>query len=286
MLGVKTDLAALVAGAEECFHLAGSSDAVAATRSVRATVVRLSPHLLALATASDAVVTAVDVLDQTSDLTAAARTKRITPRMMHAYRLMSRTANGRSGTRLHRSRRLFQQLCVDMAAQIEGNRLSWLRNNQDKLRADSYKGLTDSIRRNDVLENTGKKVILPSSHMGSDRYMQQLFQDAMAIVREMGKPHLFITVTCNPNWKEIIDEVKATGGTIQDRPDVVARVFHLKLKAIEACWLSTETPCQVRTHHGLVKAQVSGVKTAKQCILDALRRRQPLHQHRPTVWRS
>ena len=103
MLDVNTDLAALVTGAEECFHLAGSSDAVAATRSVRATVVRLSPHLLALATASDAVVTAVDVLDQTADLTAAARTKRITPCMMHAYRLMSRTANGRSGTRLHRA---------------------------------------------------------------------------------------------------------------------------------------------------------------------------------------
>jgi hypothetical protein len=116
---------------------------------------------------------------------------------------------------------------------METTRLSFLRSNQDKLRADTYKGLSDSIRHDDVLQNTGKRVILPSSHVGSDRYMQQMFQDGMAIVRVHGKPHLFVTVTCNPKWPEILAEVAVTGGTHQDRPDTVARVFRLKLKAIE-----------------------------------------------------
>ena len=160
------------------------------------------------------------------------RLARITPAMHSCYRLMTRA--GRAGTRLHRLRRLFQQLVGDMGAQVETNRLSFLRQNQDKLRAETDKGLPDAVSHNDTLANVGKKIILLSSFVGCDRYMQQLFQDAMAIVRVCGKPHLFITMTCNPDWPEIVAEVKATGGTVLDRPDVVARVFRLKLKALEA----------------------------------------------------
>ncbi|CAG8503873.1 3121_t:CDS:2 [Rhizophagus irregularis] len=38
-------------------------------------------------------------------------------------------------------------------------------------------------------------------------YMQQLYQDSMAIVREYEKPDLFITITCNPNWPKITNEL-------------------------------------------------------------------------------
>ncbi|PKY53250.1 hypothetical protein RhiirA4_471357 [Rhizophagus irregularis] len=38
-------------------------------------------------------------------------------------------------------------------------------------------------------------------------YMQQLYQDSMAIVREYEKPDLFITITCNPNWHKITNEL-------------------------------------------------------------------------------
>ena len=61
--------------------------------------------------------------------------------------------------------------------------------------------------------------------------MQQLYQDSMAIVREYGKPDLFVTVTCNPNWPEIVDEL-LPNQQANDRPDLVARVFKLKLKSI------------------------------------------------------
>ena len=61
--------------------------------------------------------------------------------------------------------------------------------------------------------------------------MHKLYQDGMAIVRVFGKPDLFITVTCNPNWPEI-KEALLPGQTAQDRPELISRVFNIKLKAI------------------------------------------------------
>jgi hypothetical protein len=56
--------------------------------------------------------------------------------------------------------------------------------------------------------------------------MQQLYQDAMAIVQKYGKPDIFATFTCNPNWSEITREL-LPGQTPSDRPDLIAHVFEL-----------------------------------------------------------
>ncbi|CAF4484203.1 unnamed protein product, partial [Rotaria sp. Silwood2] len=50
----------------------------------------------------------------------------------------------------------------------------------------------------------------------------------MAIVRKYGKPDLFITFTCNPTWREI-EEHLFPGQAPSDRPDLITRVFKLKL---------------------------------------------------------
>ncbi|TKR58783.1 hypothetical protein L596_030187 [Steinernema carpocapsae] len=50
----------------------------------------------------------------------------------------------------------------------------------------------------------------------------------MAIVREFGTPDLFVTFTCNPAWREIVDNLKP-GQAANDRPDLVAKVFKLKM---------------------------------------------------------
>ncbi|KAH8147156.1 uncharacterized protein LAJ45_08634 [Morchella importuna] len=76
-------------------------------------------------------------------------------------------------------------------------------------------------------EQTGKRIILSRSYTGGDRFMLQLFQDSMAIVRQFGRPSLFVTFTANPKWEEITAEF-LPGQTAVDRPDLVARVFHLK----------------------------------------------------------
>ena len=72
----------------------------------------------------------------------------------------------------------------------------------------------------------GRK-ILSSSFVGSPRWFNSQFQDGMAICREYHKPDFFITMTCNPNWPEIKEQLKP-GQTAQDRPDLVARDFKQK----------------------------------------------------------
>ena len=61
--------------------------------------------------------------------------------------------------------------------------------------------------------------------------MHMNYQDAMAVVRRYGKPDYFITFTASPAWPEISENLPP-GEHAVNRPDLVARVFHLKLKAL------------------------------------------------------
>jgi hypothetical protein len=53
----------------------------------------------------------------------------------------------------------------------------------------------------------------------------------MAIVQKKGRPSFFITVTTNPNWKEIRESL-LHNQTAADRPDIVVRVFQMKLREL------------------------------------------------------
>nr|XP_049460965.1 uncharacterized protein LOC120947674 [Anopheles coluzzii] len=188
----------------------------------------------------------------------------ITPREYAAYRIAWRE---NAQTLMHRAGRLFQQYCVDQYCKIEMQRLKYLREHQAQLRTEAYTGFMDlagaegtiadlhpdylpnvaveipvvqeppvAPRRSIIdppsnLSRTGTRVILGPSFVGSNRYMRAQYQDAMAIVRALGKPDLFITVTCNPKWPEIT-QCLLPRQQAPDRPDVIVRVFRLKLKAI------------------------------------------------------
>jgi hypothetical protein len=67
---------------------------------------------------------------------------------------------------------------------------------------------------------------------GCYRDMKKRHMDAMALVTTYGKPDVFLTMTCNPNWPEIHDEL-FPGQTAQVRPDLVARVFRAKLETMK-----------------------------------------------------
>lgn len=127
--------------------------------------------------------------------------------------------------------KLTQQLIVDYYCRIEGDRLKYIRNQQSKLRVDTYSGLADALRAtaNEANVRVGKLVVLPSSFIGSPRNMVQNYQDAMAIVRKFGKPDLFITFTCNASWPEITTSIHSYE-TANNRPDIVVRVFHAKVE--------------------------------------------------------
>ena len=61
--------------------------------------------------------------------------------------------------------------------------------------------------------------------------MRERYQDAMAIVRKLGKLDIFLTFTSNPKWKEIMENL-LPNQVYTMRPDLVARVFQLKLKEL------------------------------------------------------
>src|SRR3989337_514772 len=156
--------------------------------------------------------------------------KRVTIREFAVYRIQIRDSNRTTST-LHLSGRLFQQYLVDQYAKWESNNLRWHKENQQNFRTEIYLGLQDIVSEDVDYNKIGKKIILSSYFTESTRYMQQLYQDSMAIVREFGKPDLFVTVTCNPNWPEITNEL-LSNQQASDRPDLVVRVFKLKLEAI------------------------------------------------------
>ncbi|GMF19874.1 unnamed protein product [Phytophthora fragariaefolia] len=188
------------------------------------------------------------------------RNKRTTSLREHvAYRIFQKVDDQ---TALHQGGRLFQQWIVDQRAKCEQEQLRWVAKNQKKLRAERYHGITDALFNEETvtldegevlvseydrptgtlvhpdrrpgyerfLNQVGKQVVLPDSHVGSPRNMYKHYQESMAIVREYGKPDAFITMTCNPKWVEII-VLLPDDQTAQDRPDIVARVWQLKLKA-------------------------------------------------------
>jgi len=93
---------------------------------------------------------------------------------------------------------------VDSYTMIKSKRLSFIRNNRSNLRVDKYNNLRQP--RSNMQEegsNKGKRVVLPSTFVGSTRFMNQLYFYGMKICSYVGFPYLFVTFTCNPKWSEI-----------------------------------------------------------------------------------
>lgn len=158
--------------------------------------------------------------------------KRLTTRQFYAFHLHSRP--NVTNWLLLMCRLLQEYLCIQYA-KCENQALFWLRTNQTQIRADLYNNIYDAVHRSDINDeasrNIGRSIILPPSFTGSDRDFHRRFQDGIAILRHFHKPDLFITFTFNPNCKELLDEL-LDGQKPNDRPDLTARIFKLKLKAI------------------------------------------------------
>ena len=159
------------------------------------------------------------------------RTMTMTMREYYAYRLQVRpnTAYGRA---MFMCGRLFQEYCCISFAKVESERLLWYRMNQTLIRAETYKNLVDHVGGDGYgRTSAGRRIVLGPQFMGGPRNQQGRFHDAMAIVRDRGRPSFFITFTCNPKWAEIVACLQP-GQTADHRPDVVSRVFHAKYKAL------------------------------------------------------
>ncbi|PWZ25627.1 hypothetical protein Zm00014a_023507 [Zea mays] len=159
-------------------------------------------------------------------------------------------------------KRLFQQFAVDTYIKIESSHLYFIRKNQDRLRADLYQGLVDSMLDGDIrAEKVGKQTVLSPSFIGGPRDMRRRYMDAMALVRKFGKPDIFLTMTCNPNWDEIRTELLPRQ-TPQDCPDLVVRVFHAKLQELKHRLTKNDILGKVRAYIYVVEFQKQGLPHA------------------------
>jgi hypothetical protein len=47
-----------------------------------------------------------------------------------------------------------------------------------------------------------------------------------------GPPDYFVTFTCNSKWPEISESLLEPGQKPTDRPDIIVRVYHMKLEEL------------------------------------------------------
>jgi len=121
---------------------------------------------------------------------------------------------------------LLNQFAMDMDAKIEGERLRFIRPHQSKIRVEDYSHLRDAVS-NDFNPDDISHVILPSTFIGGPRHMNEYAQDAMAYGRQYGRPDLFITMTCNPKWDDIVKLIPSEQSSIH-RHDITERVLRQK----------------------------------------------------------
>ncbi|XP_019172653.1 PREDICTED: uncharacterized protein LOC109168053 [Ipomoea nil] len=186
--------------------------------------------------------------------------QRISPREFFCYRIQSRQS---APSTILFAKRLFQQFVVDGYTMVESGRLIYIRTHQKSLRCESYSGLTDALTRGELSPAAqSRRIILPSSFTGGARYMIQNYQDAMAICRWIGYPDLFITFTCNPKWPEVQRFLKDQRLKAEDRPDIICRLFKIKLDALIA-------DCRKNKLFGPVAGVIYTIEFQKRGLLHA-----------------
>jgi hypothetical protein len=144
--------------------------------------------------------------------------------------------------RLLRKRRFLQfgrltcEYLVDMYCRIEDERLQYLREGKTRQAREVFAaGEEEDTQEKDDYEMELQRAfagVLPSSFLGSRAWTSERIADALALCRIYGKPSLFITMTTNPKWPEILCRL-TKGQTAADVPVIVCRVFHNRLAVLK-----------------------------------------------------
>ncbi len=132
------------------------------------------------------------------------------------FKLMHRN----SPTHVQRCGRLALEFYCDAWAQVEARNLAFheLASQQAKYQSASVRAIFDQLNT-DNARQIGVPVVLPASYPNSPRYYHNLYLDAVALPRRFGKPDLFVTITCNPKWREIVENIPP-GSHWQDHMDI------------------------------------------------------------------
>ena len=137
---------------------------------------------------------------------------------------------------IQRCGKLALEYYCDAWATIESQRCDFHRlpAQQSLYRSCTRAALIDQLQYADAADigvPVQQRTVLPSSFVGGPRYYHRLFQNAMALPRRFGRPDLFVTMTCNPAWSEITLALPR-GSSWQEHPDIVARVFMIKVASL------------------------------------------------------
>ena len=113
-------------------------------------------------------------------------------------------------------------------------RANWVRNNQSTIfgASDGFANsqeMTEPSSLDGDRQYNGSPSFLPNSFTGSGRHLRSLARNALCIVSELGPPTMFITLTCNQKWPEIL-QMLPEKQTAYDRPDIAVIVFKSRLK--------------------------------------------------------
>ena len=71
---------------------------------------------------------------------------------------------------------------------------------------------------------------MPPSFKGSPRYYNECFLDAINISNSIDSPCMIATMTCNPQWKEVTENLEPNESPF-DCIDLLNRVFKMKLNS-------------------------------------------------------
>ncbi|KAK9050036.1 hypothetical protein SSX86_030995 [Deinandra increscens subsp. villosa] len=126
-----------------------------------------------------------------------------------------------------------RDVTIDAYTMVESERLNFIRGKQSSLRSETLEAIKNAKNQGQKdMSSIGQRVVLPSSFTGGARFMMQNFLDAMALCKWYGYPDLFITITCNPRWPEIIRFLLDKTIKPEDRPDILCRLFKMKLDSL------------------------------------------------------
>ena len=119
--------------------------------------------------------------------------------------------------------RLGCEYICDMFSRMEDERLEYIRQGK---RQESLDFPPETERDDD--DETTEAFSLPASFTGSHRFLSNKVADSLALARQRGKPDFMVTATCNPNWPEILSQLRP-GQSACEVPQITNRVFKVVL---------------------------------------------------------
>jgi hypothetical protein len=143
--------------------------------------------------------------------------------------------------------RVGQHYLTECVARMIDYRLQWHRNNQATIFGEKYASRlspsdldhdngggscednTAAVDPERAVANNSSPSFLADSFTGSPRHLKLLAINALTIVSHFGAPTVFVTLTVNPKWSEIVCRCFPGQGAY-DRGDVAVPVFKGKLK--------------------------------------------------------